>query len=290
MGSSTTRCACSRSAASRPTPTTSFWAITSIGARSRGGAGWGGLGLITAQGAAELGDGPVVTRLQGELSPPTTSSPGRLTPPQVKYPENFFLLRGNHESSSINRIYGFYDECKRRYNQKVWKAFCDCFDCLPAAAVVEGKIFCAHGGLSQQLTDLAEIRGIQRPCDVGEEGLLCDLLWADPDKEVPPARPTGTPPRIRRALAPQADDYIPSDRGVSFHFGKAQLTQFLEEQELDLVVRAHQVVEDGYEFFGDRKLVTIFSAPRYAGEFDNAGAMMVVDENLQCSFRIFKPK
>lgn len=65
--------------------------------------------------------------------------------------------------------------------------------------------------------------------------------------------------------------------------------QFLEDLDLDLVVRAHQVVEDGYEFFAGRQLVTLFSAPNYCGEFDNAGGMISVDENLLCSFQILKP-
>ena len=59
---------------------------------------------------------------------------------QVKYPENFFLLRGNHECASINRIYGFYDECKRRYNIRLWKTFTDCFNCLPVAALIDEKV------------------------------------------------------------------------------------------------------------------------------------------------------
>jgi len=55
---------------------------------------------------------------------------------------------------------------------------------------------------------------------------------------------------------------------------------------MDLICRAHQVVEDGYEFFSKRQLVTLFSAPNYCGEFDNAGAMMSVDESLLCSFQV----
>jgi serine/threonine-protein phosphatase PP1 catalytic subunit len=80
-----------------------------------------------------------------------------------------------------------------------------------------------------------------------------------------------------------------NDRGVSFVFGADVVTNFLEAQDLDLVVRAHQVVEDGYEFFAGRRLVTLFSAPNYCGEFDNAGGMISVDENLMCSFQILKP-
>ncbi len=103
---------------------------------------------------------------------------------KIKYPESFFLLRGNHECASLNRIYGFYDECKRRYSVKLWRIFADCFNCMPVAAVVEDKILCMHGGLSPDLDHLSQIFDIPRPTDVPDEGLLCDLLWADPDSNV----------------------------------------------------------------------------------------------------------
>ncbi|RZC35152.1 FKBP C, Metallophos, and/or TPR 11 domain containing protein [Asbolus verrucosus] len=89
---------------------------------------------------------------------------------KIKYPENFFLLRGNHECASINRIYGFYDECKRRYNIKLWKTFTDCFNCLPIAAIIDEKIFCCHGGLSPDLQGMEQIRRIMRPTDVPDTG------------------------------------------------------------------------------------------------------------------------
>mmetsp|Transcript_5132 Transcript_5132/g.14851 ORF Transcript_5132/g.14851 Transcript_5132/m.14851 type:complete len:327 (-) Transcript_5132:89-1069(-) len=188
---------------------------------------------------------------------------------KIKYPENFFILRGNHECASINRIYGFYDECKRRYNIKMWKTFTDCFNCLPVAAIVDEKIFCCHGGLSPELQQLDQIKKIVRPTDVPDTGLLCDLLWSDPDKDMV--------------------GWGENDRGVSFTFGEDIVAQFLRKMDLDLVCRAHQVVEDGYEFFASRQLVTLFSAPNYCGEFDNAGGMMAVDETLMCSFQILKP-
>ena len=188
---------------------------------------------------------------------------------KIKFPENFFLLRGNHESASINRIYGFYDECKRRRSTKLWKLFTECFKCLPVAALVDDKIFCMHGGLSPDLKTMEQIRRIQRPREVPDTGILCDLLWADPEK----ARP----------------GWNDNDRGVSFTFGADIVATFLRKHDLDLICRAHQVVEDGYEFFADRRLVTIFSAPNYCGEFDNAGAMMCVDGELLCSFKILKP-
>ena len=188
---------------------------------------------------------------------------------KIKYSENFFLLRGNHECAAINRIYGFYDECKRRYNIKMWKKFQDVFNVLPFAAVIDEKIFCIHAGLSPDLNSPEQIKRIMRPTDVPDSGLLCDLLWSDPEADI--------------------SGWAENDRGVSYTFGADVVSKFLQKHDYDLIVRAHQVVEDGYEFFADRQLVTLFSAPNYCGEFDNAGAVMAIDESLMCSFRILKP-
>ncbi|KAI9640351.1 serine/threonine protein phosphatase Pzh1 [Ciborinia camelliae] len=188
---------------------------------------------------------------------------------KIKYPENFFLLRGNHECANVTRVYGFYDECKRRANVKVWKSFVDVFNCLPIAAIVAGKIFCVHGGLSPALSHMDDIRHIARPTDVPDFGLLNDLLWSDP--------------------ADQENDWETSERGVSYSFGKKVISEFLARHDFDLVCRAHMVVEDGYEFFEDRILVTVFSAPNYCGEFDNYGAVMSVSTELLCSFELLKP-
>ena len=212
---------------------------------------------------------------------------------KLKYPECVFLLRGNHECASLNRIYGFYDECKRRYSVKLWRIFADAFNCMPVVAVVEDKIICMHGGLSPDLEHLSQIFDIPRPTDVPDEGLLCDLLWADPDSNV---LGWGYNARylhlfilyfkyVHNLCRLRYYNY----RGVSYTFGHDVIADFLERNGLDLICRAHQVVEDGYEFQADRKLVTIFSAPNYCGEFDNAGGMMVVKENLVCSFKILRP-
>ena len=131
------------------------------------------------------------------------------------------------------------------------------------------QIFCMHGGLSPELQHMDQIRRVMRPTDVPDTGLLCDLLWSDPDKDIV--------------------GWGENDRGVSFTFGSDMVQIFLRKFELDLICRAHQVVEDGYEFFAKRQLVTLFSAPNYCGEFDNAGAMMSVDDTLMCSFQILKP-
>ncbi|KAK3939687.1 hypothetical protein QBC46DRAFT_262654 [Diplogelasinospora grovesii] len=188
---------------------------------------------------------------------------------KLKYPENFFLLRGNHECANVTRVYGFYDECKRRCNVKIWKTFIDTFNTLPIAAIVAGKIFCVHGGLSPALSHMDDIRNIARPTDVPDYGLLNDLLWSDP--------------------ADMEQDWEANERGVSYCFGKKVITDFLATHDFDLVCRAHMVVEDGYEFFNDRVLVTVFSAPNYCGEFDNWGAVMSVSSELLCSFELLKP-
>ena len=140
---------------------------------------------------------------------------------KIKYPENFFLLRGNHECASINRIYGFYDECKRRFNVRLWKAFTDCFNCLPVAALIDDKILCMHGGLSPDLQNLDQIRSLSRPTVIPDTGLLCDLLWSDPSKDV--------------------KGWGMNDRGVSYTFGPDKVEEFLTTHDLDLVCRAHQV-------------------------------------------------
>merc|ERR1712100_266043 len=142
---------------------------------------------------------------------------------KIKYPENFFQLRGNHECASITRIYGFYDECKRRYNIKMWKQFCDVFNCMPVCGLIDEKIMCMHGGLSPELTNFDQVRRLVRPTDVPDTGLICDLLWADPDKDIA--------------------GWAENDRGVSFIFGPDVVASFLQKHDMDLVVRAHQVVK-----------------------------------------------
>lgn len=199
---------------------------------------------------------------------------------KIKYPENFFMLRGNHESANITKIYGFYDECKRRLpliagSHKMWKNFVDVFNTLPFAATINDKIFCIHGGLSPDLKDLRQIEQLHRPTDIPDKGLLADLLWSDPD------------PQVRTF---SLSNWPKNDRGVLYCFGKKHVDYFLASFGMDLIVRGHMVVEDGYEFFNKRKLVTVFSAPNYCGEFNNYGAVMSVDKSLCCSFELLKPQ
>ncbi|GJX11195.1 serine/threonine-protein phosphatase PP1 isoform X1 [Tanacetum coccineum] len=188
---------------------------------------------------------------------------------KILYPDEVFLLRGNHKDAKINRIYGFYDECKRIYNLRVWKTFIDCFNCLPVAALVDDKIFCVHGGLSPELENLRQIEVIERPFSIPDDGILCDLLWSNPNRTI--------------------KGWSISTCDNSCTFGADKVVEFLEKYYLDLICRGHEVVEDGYECFSKINLVTIFLAPNYRGELDNAGAVLCVDEFLLCSFKTLKP-
>lgn len=148
----------------------------------------------------------------------------------------------------------------------MWKRFNSSFEWLPITALIADRIFCLHGGLSPDGDALDVITTAERPVET--KGAVLDLLWSDPDKDI-----TG---------------WGENDRGMGHTFGPDVVAAFLKRHDLDLICRGHQVIEDGYEFFGNRSLVTIFSAPNYCGEFDNAGAALNVSKDLLCSFDILK--
>lgn len=86
------------------------------------------------------------------------------------------MLRGNHECAAINKQYGFFDECKRRYSIRLWKTFTECFNCFPIVASIDDKILCMHGGLSPEMTSIDQLSKIIRPTDVPEQGNYYVLL------------------------------------------------------------------------------------------------------------------
>lgn len=192
---------------------------------------------------------------------------------KIKYPENFFFLRGNHESSKINKHYGFYEECRKRYNIRIWNRFNDLFNWLPVAALINEKIFCAHGGLSPELKSIEQLYDIQRPSEVPEKGLLCDILWTDPTDATP---------------EDGSNWGKNEERGVSYVFTKEVVKEFIKNNGLNLICRAHQEIDEGFKFFADKQLVTLFSAPNYCGERNNSGALMTVDKNLTCNFKVLE--
>lgn len=166
-------------------------------------------------------------------------------------------------------MYGFYDECLRKYsNSNVWKAFTDTFDYLPLTALIENQIFCQHGGLSPSIDTLDQVRKIERFVEVPHEGPMCDLLWSDPDD------------RFGWGLSP---------RGAGYTFGQDISEQFNHVNGLKLIARAHQLVMEGYNWSHDRNVVTIFSAPNYCYRCGNQAAIMEIDEHLKYTFSQFDP-
>ena len=190
---------------------------------------------------------------------------------KIKYPDKIFLLRGNHECEALNKIYGFFDECKRRLSIKCFKKITNLFNIMPISALINENILCMHGGLSKDLQNIEQINKILRPTEIPDEGLLCDLLWSDPNNDL------------------LDEDFGNNERNISITFSKNYVKNFVEKNNLDLICRAHQVVEEGFEFFADMKLVTIFTAPNYMGEFDNNGGILEVGEDLLCKFHILRP-
>ena len=188
---------------------------------------------------------------------------------KVRFRDRITLTRGNHESRQITQVYGFYDECMRKYGSAaVWKYFTDLFDYLPLTALVENKVFCLHGGLSPSLDTLDHIRQLDRIQEVPHEGAMCDLLWSDPDE------------RGGWGISP---------RGAGFTFGQDISVQFNHTNGLNLIARAHQLVMEGYNWCHERNVVTVFSAPNYCYRCGNQAGIVELDEHLNQCFLQFDP-
>ncbi|KAG6420238.1 hypothetical protein SASPL_116760 [Salvia splendens] len=169
----------------------------------------------------------------------------------------------------ITQVYGFYDECLRKYgNANVWKTFTDLFDYFPLTALVESEIFCLHGGLSPSVETLDNIRNFDRVQEVPHEGPMCDLLWSDPDD------------RCGWGISP---------RGAGYTFGKDISEQFNHSNSLKLIARAHQLVMEGYNWAHEQKVVTIFSAPNYCYRCGNMASILEVDDCREHTFIQFEP-
>lgn len=179
---------------------------------------------------------------------------------KLKYPGYVTLLRGNHESRQITQIYGFYDECLRKYgNASVWRYCTNAFDTFALAALIDSQVLCVHGGLSPDVRTLDQIRAIDRQLEIPHEGAFCDLVWSDPeDINVP---------------------WQVSPRGAGFLFGERVTDEFNFVNRLDLIARAHQLVMEGKKYhFSNRNLVTVWSAPNYCYRCGNVAAILTIGE------------
>ena len=171
---------------------------------------------------------------------------------KVLYPNHVYLSRGNHEGLSMNRVYGFQGEVKAKYNDDVFNLFSEVFCALPIAHVINKKVFVTHGGLySKDNVTIEMIQQEKRFREIPEDGLFCESLWADPQ------------PFSGRS---------PSKRGVGLSFGPDVTENFLKTNGLSLVVRSHEVKDEGYVVEHNGKCITVFSAPNYCDQMGNKGA------------------
>jgi len=180
---------------------------------------------------------------------------------KAQYPEHITLLRGNHESRQITQVYGFYEECVRKYgNPNPWKFCTDVFDYLNLAAVIDGSVLCVHGGLSPDVRTLDQIRTFDRQVEIPHEGAFCDLMWSDPE---------------------EIEAWAMSPRGAGFLFGYKVTSEFNHLNGLELICRAHQLVMEGYKYnFPDKNLVTVWSAPNYCYRCGNVAAILSFDAQV----------
>ena len=176
---------------------------------------------------------------------------------KYKYPDCITLLRGNHESRQITQVYGFYDECLRKYgNASTWRHCVQCFDTFGLAAIIDEQVLCVHGGLSPDVRTLDQIRAIDRNQEIPHEGAFCDLVWSDPEDISSP--------------------WQMSPRGAGYLFGQIVTDEFHQVNHLQLIARAHQLVMEGRKYHFNDRLVTVWSAPNYCYRCGNVAAVLEI--------------
>ncbi|XP_043199870.1 serine/threonine-protein phosphatase 5-like isoform X3 [Amphibalanus amphitrite] len=175
---------------------------------------------------------------------------------KLLYPNHFFMSRGNHESETMNQMYGFVGEVSAKYSSRMAELFTEVYNWLPLCHVLNGRVFVTHGGLfSRDGVTLDELRAVERGRQPPEEGLMCELLWSDPQPQ--PGRG-------------------PSKRGVGCQFGPDVTAEFCGTNGLDYVIRSHEVKAEGYEVSHGGKCITVFSAPNYCDTMNNKGAFITL--------------
>ena len=181
---------------------------------------------------------------------------------KLEHPERITLLRGNHEARSQTQVFGFYDECQIKFGDPaVWRLFTDTFDFMPVAACVDGRLFCCHGGLSPSASSIDQIQSQERVKELSDAGVLADIAWSDPEEEL--------------------EGWEESPRGAGYLFGRDVLEKWNRTNGLELLVRGHQMVEDGFFWHHNRQTLTLFSAPNYMYRCGNTAAVLEIQPNVK---------
>jgi len=182
---------------------------------------------------------------------------------KLLYPRHLYISRGNHETHTMNQMYGFEGECKHKYSATIYEFFTQVFQVLPLAHLLHSenpetgrssRVLVMHGGLfSQDNVSLDDIRKIDRNRQPPGDGLMCELLWSDP---MP------------------ANGRVVSKRGIAIAFGPDVTRSFCAYNNLDYIIRSHEVKQLGYEVAHDDMCITVFSAPNYCDMMGNLGAIV----------------
>merc|ERR1712228_1055615 len=208
---------------------------------------------------------------------------------KITYTDSFFNIRGNHECRHLTSFFNFKDECLYKYNLELYDAIMNMFDCLPISATINGKFLCCHGGLSPDISTLADIEDIDRFQEVPREGPFCDLLWADPvddEKEDDLGGDGYDDDPDSMDAEPTTWFAYNETRQCSYVFGIDAVTTFLKKNNLTAVILAHEAQFDGYkmQMINEQtqipRVITIFSAPNYCDVYKNKGACLKFDDEL----------
>lgn len=193
---------------------------------------------------------------------------------KITHPKSVYLLRGNHECRHLTEYFTFKQECKIKYSEVVYEACMSAFDCLPLAALMNGQFLCVHGGLSPEIQKLDDIRQIDRFKEPPAFGPMCDLLWADPLEEF--GKESSSSERFSHN----------SVRGCSYFYSFHAVCDFLQNNNLLSMIRAHEAQDQGYKMYrrnpttGFPSLITIFSAPNYLDVYNNKAAILKYEDNV----------
>ncbi|KAF9531411.1 serine/threonine-protein phosphatase 2B catalytic subunit [Crepidotus variabilis] len=196
---------------------------------------------------------------------------------KIANPKSILLLRGNHECRHLTEYFTFKKECLHKYSENVYEACVRSFCALPIAALVDGKFFCVHGGLSPQLMTLKDLENLNRHQEPGSHGLLCDLLWSDPISNFG----SETEPQPKGLGLDRGTTFTHNaTRGCSWFYTYEAVCQFLERNGLLTVIRGHEAQDAGYTMYRKTpkrnfpSVITIFSAPNYLDVYHNRGAIL----------------